>query len=384
MADGLSWYFQLVDRVTGPAKDVTRSLSSVSDSASSSVEKAKPSERQSARRRAPRSARSSGLAPKARSTRARAGIAGLLDKVEKVIPLDALKAIGGGFVSAAGSRLRARPRDDARGHRRRRRRLRRGISAAGFKMAAESADAKRTMLIGLQAQLGADGRRARFLDEIEGYAKKTASRRTVYGLAKSLPRRRLRARRAQAAPRCALGHPGANGGDAGQGRALVAAARRRSAHRQGRHARPHRARLAWRLERQGLPSARRPAGITLAQAKALFESGASSRGRHQRDPRSRSKRTSAAASLVALGLKLEEGSIDAQLKHLQRRVRRPLRECQHKAHHGLPREAERGDLGTRRRQDRGDHQQGVRRDREALRCRRRQSRADAHEGRGRL
>lgn len=187
MADGLSWFFELVDRVSAPAKGMTEALHGTSKAfkeVEDLVEKG-------------------GILRQWQSTigtvfgkGAGDAVGNILNKgyemvknLDKVLPLDTLKQLGGGLVSAgsmlagfvADLGLAAAAAAGAAAV------AVAGVAAVGFKMAAEAADAKRTMLLSLQTQLGAAADAGAFLDKIEGFAKLTAFQKDAFtGFAKEL------------------------------------------------------------------------------------------------------------------------------------------------------------------------------------------------------
>lgn len=316
MTDGLSWFFQLVDRASGPAKDITRSLSSVSDSLKQIDAGSKTSEG-NLQKIGTTIRQMFGASAEGAFYKGASGIAGLLDKVDKVIPLDALKAIGGGLLSA-GSMVGGFALDLAKtaagialaiGG------VLAGLTVAGFKMAAEAADAKRTMLLGLQTQLGAATDAGDFLDRIEGFAKKTAFEKDTFtGFAKSL----LGAGFGQDELKPLLGALSdiqAGNGTAGAEQLLSQLTKIRSTDKVGTKDLTGLGSIGVSNDKifEALAEQR---SITLKQAKALFESGNLKSGDALTAILGAIQKQSGGV-LGSKGLELEKGSLGAQIQHLK-------------------------------------------------------------------
>jgi phage-related protein len=313
-ADGMSWYFQLVDRISGPAKDATRSLSSVNDSLKS-VDKATNGGglvKIGAAIRQAFGADAEGAFYKGAS-----GIAGMLSKVDKIIPLDALKAIGGFATAAAGELLSvvAKLAEVA------------GVVAiaaaglvfAGFKFAAESADFKRNTIIGLQTMLGAGADARDTLDTLEGYAKSTGLQKDAFtGFARSLLGAGFNRDELKPLLAAISDTQAANGGDVAKAQELMAQFERiKSLDKVSSRELVAFGGLGISSDKiyAALAEAK---GVTLQQAKALFDSGdLKSQDALNAILKSIQTNFDGGNKLGTKGLEFEAGSLTAQVQHLK-------------------------------------------------------------------
>jgi hypothetical protein len=321
LSDGLQWYFELIDRVTSPARRMEQSLNAVT----------------SAAKKADRSTNSASLLQFGTAIRTVFGsgmegafykgaskLASTFERIDKVIPLDVIKTVGPSLLSAAGSvvsiagsvvvgvaegvAVTVGAVAVAAGT----------LTALGLHFAAESAEFKRNTLFGLQTMLGTAADAREVLGELESYARDTAMGKDAFvGFAHQL----LGAGFQRDELKFFLGAlsdiQAANGGDIAAANVLMSQLTRIKSLDKVQ------SRELFAFGSIGLSSDKifaalaQQRNITLRQAKALFDSG-DLNSKEALDTILTAIRTNlSGGTLGALGLKYEEGSLRAQLQHLK-------------------------------------------------------------------
>jgi hypothetical protein len=317
--EGVSWFFQLIDRITGPATQMDRSLSTI-ESSLKRVDQAATKTSGGGVLRVGEALRKV-FGPEAEGAffKGLAGIRDTLQRVDKIIPLDALKAAGGvmmsgasalfnvvGSIVEAGAAVAAGVAVTVA-----------GLVAAGYRFAMESADARRNILFSLSAAVGDDAAGTQLLEELETYAKRT-------GLAKdtvtSSIRQLLGAGFDKSETKQLVGAlsdvQAMNGGDAAATQAMLGQLVRLKTMPKVS------TRELFAFGQLGLSSdaiysaVAAQKNVTVKQAKALFDAGEVNTN-EALNAILTAIRTKAGGKLGALGEKFEMGSLTAQVQHIK-------------------------------------------------------------------
>jgi hypothetical protein len=321
LADGLQWYFELTDRVTGPARRMEKSLSAVS-AAAKKVDRATNDVSLLQFGKAIRNVFGSGA--EGAFYKGASKLGSMLAKIDEVIPLDVIEKVGPSLLSAAGGMLATVAGVVAA--------VGVGIAVAvgaavtgaaalaafGFKFAAESAEFKRNTLFGLQTMLGTTAEARGVLDELEGWAKQTAMPKDTFtGLARKLLGAGFK-RDALAPVLGALSDiQAANGGDAAAADALMSQLVRIKSLDKVQ------SRELFAFGSMGLAPEKifgalaEQRHITLKQAKALFDSGNLNADEAMYSILDAIRTNFSGGKLGALGDKYQAGSLTAQLQHMK-------------------------------------------------------------------